>query len=106
MGRFVRAAATADIPPGCAMSVSIEGRRYALFRDADGSFHATDDLCPHEGGSLSEGTYHDGRVICPLHAWVFDVRTGSCLSVPDAELACYATRAVGSHVHIEIPVVE
>ena len=102
MGRWVRAIAAADIPPGSAKAVSIEGRWFALFHDPDDGFHATDDLCPHQGASLGEGTYYEGRVICPWHGWVFDVRTGACLRVPGIEVACYATRPVGEDVEIEL----
>ena len=103
MGRWVRAAALADVPPGSAKAVRLEGRWVALFHDPDRGLMATDDTCPHEGAALSEGTYHDGRVICPRHAWVFDVSTGECLRMPDVTLACYATRPAGDDVEIELP---
>ncbi len=103
MGRWVRAARASDIPPGDARAVTIEGRGYALFHDRERGFFATDDVCPHQGASLGDGTYHEGRVICPWHNWVFDVRTGECLRVPVVSLACYATRPAGEHVEIELP---
>jgi nitrite reductase/ring-hydroxylating ferredoxin subunit len=102
LGRWVRAAAAADIPDGSAKSLSIEGRWIALYRDLEGRFYATDDACPHEGTSLAEGTLHEGRVICPSHSWVFDVRSGACLSMPGVRLACYATRPAGPDVEIEL----
>ena len=103
MGRWVRAVAAADIPPGTAKTVELEGRTLALFHDPERGFYATDDTCPHQGASLGEGTYHEGRVICPWHGWVFDVGTGECLRVPVVCLACYATRRAGDDVEIEIP---
>jgi nitrite reductase/ring-hydroxylating ferredoxin subunit len=102
LGRWVRAASSADVPRGAAKSVSVDGRWFALFHDPGGGFHATDDACPHEGASLAEGTYHEGRVICPRHNWVFDVRSGECLRMPLVRLACYATRPAGDGVEIEI----
>ncbi len=81
----------------------MEGRWIALFRDEAGRFHATDDACPHEGTSLGDGVLHEGRVICPSHAWVFDVRTGACLNMPGVGVACYATRPSGADVEIELP---
>jgi nitrite reductase (NADH) small subunit len=102
LGRWVRATAAADIPPGAARAIAIGGKWYALFHDPGGGFWATDDACPHEGASLGEGTYHEGRVICPRHGWVFDVRSGDCLRMPAINLACYATRSVGDGVEIEL----
>ena len=102
MGRWVRVASVSDIPPGSGKAVSVDGRWFALFHDPQGGFHATDDSCPHQGASLGEGTYHEGRVICPWHGWVFDVRTGACLLVPVVHVACYATRPVGDDIEIEL----
>ena len=102
MKRWVRAASARDVPPGSAKSVKVSGRWLALFHDPEAGFHATDDACPHEGASLAEGTYHEGRVICPQHSWVFDVRSGECLRMPEVSLACYATRPCGDDVEIEI----
>jgi nitrite reductase/ring-hydroxylating ferredoxin subunit len=102
VGRWVRAAAAADVPPGTGRAVRVAGRWFALFHDPDGGFFATDDSCPHEGTSLGEGTYHEGRVICPSHNWVFDVRTGACLRTPGVSVACYATRPAGGDVEIEL----
>jgi nitrite reductase (NADH) small subunit len=33
--------------------------------------------CPHSGGPLGQGMVEDGKVICPLHGWAFDVGTGA-----------------------------
>ncbi len=103
MGRWVRAAARADVPPGEGRSLRVEGRWIALFHDAERGFFAIDDACPHEGTSLGEGAYHAGHVICPSHSWVFEVATGRCRSMPGAAVACYATRPAGEDIEIELP---
>jgi len=100
--RWVFAARAADVPPGSARSVTVEGRWFALYHDPERGFFATEDACPHEGASLGEGTFHEGRVICPQHQWVFDVATGACRSMPGTTLACYATRPAGDGVEIAI----
>jgi len=102
LGRWVRAVTAADVPPGSGKAVLLAGRWYALFHDAERGFFAIDDTCPHQGASLGEGTYHEGRVICPWHNWVFNVRTGECLRIPDVNVACYATRPAGGDIEIEI----
>lgn len=81
----------------------VDDRWVALFHDPDRGFLAIDDACPHEGTSLGEGAYHDGQVICGSHSWVFDAVTGRCRSVPGVSVACYATRAAGEDVEIELP---
>ena len=44
----------------------------------EGELAAVDNWCPHRRGPLSEGWLEDGKIICPWHAWGFDLRTGDC----------------------------
>ena len=32
--------------------------------------------CPHAGGDLTQGWCQEGKLICPLHRYSFDLRTG------------------------------
>lgn len=105
LGRWVRALPASALPPGEARHVRVGGRDLALFHDRGGVF-ATDDACPHQGGSLGEGTLHEGRVICPWHHWVFDVRDGSCVHAPGISLATYAARFRDGEIEVELPEVE
>lgn len=45
----------------------------------DGNYYALEDVCPHAYALLSQGFVDDGKVECPLHEALFDVRTGQCL---------------------------
>ncbi len=36
---------------------------------------AIEDACNHAGASLSEGDLEDDRVRCPMHGYVFELRT-------------------------------
>jgi nitrite reductase (NADH) small subunit len=42
-----------------------------------------DGVCPHEGGPLGEGIIEGSRVVCPWHAYAFDLRTGVTENDPD-----------------------
>ncbi len=99
---WIKVATASDLPPGESRAVDAAGRRLALFNDA-GEFHAIDDVCPHEGGSLSAGTLHEGRVICPLHSWVFELRTGRCPRDSHEPVHSYTTRCSAGSVEVEIP---
>lgn len=59
---------------------------------AEESYFAVDDTCPHAGGSLSEGMVDGDQVICPLHAYGFDIRTGHCADDPDCSVKGYPVR--------------
>ena len=66
----------ADVPMLEGRSVTIDGRRIAVFRTPDG-FHAVEGTCPHKGGPLADGLVTESCVTCPLHNWRFDLRTGA-----------------------------
>lgn len=51
-------------------------------------YFAFEDVCSHDGGSISEGEVKDGNVVCPRHFAEFSLRTGEALSMP-------ATEAIG-----------
>ncbi|MFC0582778.1 bifunctional 3-phenylpropionate/cinnamic acid dioxygenase ferredoxin subunit [Micrococcoides hystricis] len=54
----------------------------AVFHTDDGELYSIDDTCTHQDASLSEGWLEDCTVECPLHATVFDLRTGDVHSPP------------------------
>src|SRR5262245_2821025 len=75
MSEFVRVVAVADLPPGRCMEASVGGRPVALF-NVDGAFYAIGNTCIHRGGPLGQGMLEGNTVMCPWHAWTYDVRTG------------------------------
>jgi len=74
--RYVRVAAVRDLPVGEGMQVMVEAREVALFHAESGWF-ALDNVCPHQGGPLSEGWIEGETVTCPWHAWCFNLKDGS-----------------------------
>ena len=62
--------------------------------------YAIDDRCPHRGGPLGAGTLENGEVVCPLHGWAFDLKTGACRSGPDRPVKTYPVRVVDGQVEI------
>ena len=77
----VRVPDTHEIPEGEARGVLVgdpdDGGFVALLCRLDGALYALDARCPHEGGMLSAGPMMGkGAVLCPLHHYHFDARTG------------------------------
>jgi nitrite reductase/ring-hydroxylating ferredoxin subunit len=79
----------ARIAEGCAERVQIGKRMIAVFRDR-GELVAIDDACPHRGGPLGKGKVEGGAVVCPLHGWTFDLRTGSLRTNPNVRVRTHA----------------
>ena len=69
------AAAESELPPGTAKECVAGDRIVALF-NVDGTIHALDGICPHQGGPLGKGKLQGCIVTCPWHGWQFDVRSG------------------------------
>jgi 3-phenylpropionate/trans-cinnamate dioxygenase ferredoxin component len=102
MGKLVKVASTADIPPGTGKLVALEGKRIAVF-NVDGRYHAIDDTCPHRGGPLSEGELEGEVVTCPWHRSTFNVTTGAVLSAPARDgVSHYSVRDSGGEVSVEV----
>ena len=102
MVEWVKVAETDALAPGQGRRVVAGQQRIALFNDG-GEYFAIDDVCPHQGGSLGEGMLHEGRVICPLHSWVFDLRTGHCPRQSHEPVETYPARCSGGSIEVQIP---
>lgn len=102
MSRWVPVASGGEISPGTGRTIQVGTRCIALYNDG-GDYFAIDDVCPHQGASLGEGTLHAGRVICPWHSWIFELRTGRCAGVPSVSVATFPARRAGETVEVELP---
>lgn len=71
-----------DIPELEGRSVTVAGRRVAIFRLPDG-WAALDGDWPHRGGPLSDGIVTERCVTCPLHGRRFDLLTGERSAAAD-----------------------
>jgi len=66
-------------------------------------FCAVDDVCPHAGGTLSQGTLEGGVITCPLHGSQFDVCSGERVRGPsDDPIASFALVVEGGIVYLEL----
>lgn len=96
----VKAVDLGALPPGQAALVSVGGRDVAVFRRRDEIF-ALGNECPHQGGSLCDGWVEGDIVICPVHGWEFDMRSGACMTVPGERVPRYAATVADGAVYLE-----
>jgi 3-phenylpropionate/trans-cinnamate dioxygenase ferredoxin subunit len=104
MDDFVKVGPAADVPPGAAKLVEVDGVRIAIF-NLEGDFYAIEDVCTHDGGPLVEGDMlPGGQVRCPRHGARFDIRTGQALSMPAfTPTSTYQIRVEGDDLWVEAP---
>ena len=79
------------IPPGEGRNFDVLGERVAVFHTRTGEVFATQANCPHKNGPLADGLVGNRSVICPLHAWKFDLATGEPL-LGECKLTRYPVR--------------
>ena len=95
----------ADVEPGRGVVRVVNGLDLAILRDGDGSpddaVYALGNLCPHRGGQLGDGTIVDGKAICPLHTWDFDLRTGVSPFNPADSVPTFPARVVDGRVEVD-----
>ena len=76
---WITVAKLADVKPDSARIVRAGKLALALICTPEG-ISAMDNVCPHSGGELGEGLVEENRLICPLHSWEFDCKSGVCLT--------------------------
>lgn len=80
------------VGPGKTQLLIVNGQRLCLARYED-RFFVVSNRCPHNGASLSDGTINYlGEVVCPLHGYRFNLRTGFCAGGAD-DVETYPVRA-------------
>jgi nitrite reductase/ring-hydroxylating ferredoxin subunit len=72
---FERVASLRDLPSVGGLRVRVADREIGLYRVGE-RVYAMDDRCPHAGYPLSQGDLVGTVVVCPGHAWEFDLLTG------------------------------
>lgn len=65
-----------QIPLGEGRVFEVEGRSIAVFRTRQGEVYATQAACPHKQGPLADGIIGGAQIVCPLHAYKFNLATG------------------------------
>src|SRR5687768_13641693 len=101
MPEFVRALAVSDVPPGQCVEVSVSGKAVAVY-NVGGTFYATSNTCIHRGGPLGQGALDGPVVLCPWHAWSWDVTTGENTANRELRIPTYAVKVEDGHVLVQV----
>ena len=101
MAEFVRVMAAEELAPGKATERFVAGRPVAIY-NVGGRFYATTNLCIHRGGPLGQGMLDGNVIMCPWHAWTFDVTTGENTVNADMKIGCYPVKLEDGHVLVQV----
>ena len=98
----IRVCALDDLPIGLGRAFEIQGRVVAFFRTRAGGVFAVNNACPHKNGPLVDGMLAGNSVVCPLHAFRFDMTTGECDQPGTCSVRAYAVEVRGTEVYIHM----
>jgi len=96
----VKALQVAKLPRGEAALATVNGLDVAVFRRGE-EILAIGNACPHQGGNLCDGFIEGDIVICPLHGWEFDLRSGACMTVPGESVPRYRVTVEDGAIWLE-----
>lgn len=89
-----------DITEGSAKLVRGRGEEMAVFK-SNGQLYGIQNICPHEGGQLCNGWIDGGEVVCPLHGYKFDLKTGACSTDPKLKVKVFKLVSQGDQFTLE-----
>ena len=90
-----------DLADGDVRGALVKGEKLCIGKAGDRYF-AVHDLCPHAAGSLSEGMVDDDQVICPLHAYGFEIDTGHCPDDPSCSIQAFEVRVEDGVLQVKL----
>lgn len=102
-GGWIEACAVTDVDTEDVVRFDHGERTYAIYRSAQGAFHATDGLCSHERAHLADGLVMGDTIECPKHNGRFNYTTGEAVRVPArVPLRTYPVKVEAGSVFIRI----
>jgi len=102
--RFAAVCTLDELPVGLGRGFVIDGHRVAIFRTRTGQVFAVKNECPHRGGPLADGMLAGEQVVCPMHAYRYDAKSGVCDQSGTCAVETYPVEVVGESVAVGVPV--
>jgi len=97
-----KAAAVSELEENGVIGVNVGGTDIAIYL-LEGAYYATSNICTHAFAYLSDGWVEDGKVECPLHQGLFDIRTGKATCAPlTTDIATYPVKVEGDDLLVDV----
>ena len=98
---FVKICLFSDLKEGSGKQIFVNDTEIAVFRMGNEVF-ALSNICPHQKTHLiHEGYIEEGKVTCPVHGWMFDLRTGN-IAEERHGLTPYEVKIIDNLVYLKI----
>ena len=101
MSNWINVANIDEFSPNTIRYVTTQDNVSILITHVDGKYYAIENVCTHDGGTLSDGHLENDEIVCPRHGAHFCVRDGAVKSPPAYEdVATFAIRIVNDVVQV------
>jgi nitrite reductase/ring-hydroxylating ferredoxin subunit len=75
-----------QVPVGEVVRARQGAQAVAVARLGSGRLIVVDDVCPHDGGRISDGFVDGERLVCARHGWELEARNGRCVRAASCKL--------------------
>ena len=94
--------AAAEVPAGKPLSVRVSDSLTLAVCALEGSYYAFDNKCPHRAAPLDTGELAGELIVCPLHHFKFNLRTGRCVMPKHLRLRSFPVTREGDQLKIDV----
>lgn len=106
MPEFHKACSKSEIADGEKLLVEVDDTLVILFRIGE-DFFCIDDVCTHDGGTLSDGDHEGFEIECPRHGAKFDIRCGKAMCMPATQdTLSHEVKMEGDDIFVKLAEIE
>ena len=98
---FSAVVALTDLWDGDMRAAVVDHRRVLVIRFG-GTVYAYEDRCAHQGVPLSQGRLDGFVLTCPVHEWLYDVRSGQGINPALACLRPFTVKVEHGRVLVDV----
>jgi nitrite reductase/ring-hydroxylating ferredoxin subunit len=92
----------AEVPAGRPLPVRVSDTLTLAVCELDGEYHAFDQKCPHRAAALAQGEIVGELIVCPVHHFKFNLKTGRCLMPRHLKLRSFPVAREGDRLSIDV----
>jgi len=91
-----------EVPAGKPLAVRVSDTLTLAVCERDGAYHAFDEKCPHRAASLTQGEIAGELIVCPVHHFKFNLKTGRCVMPKHLKLRSFPVTRDGDRLSIDV----
>ncbi len=91
-----------EVPAGKPLAVRVSDTLTLAVCELDGAYHAFDAKCPHRAAALTQGEIAGELIVCPVHHFKFNLKTGRCVMPKHLKLRSFPVTREGDRLTIDV----